>query len=405
MQKSKLEFYQRKYSDALFKDVIPFWLEHGMDSEYGGIYTCVDRVGTLYNTDKSVWFQGRAAWIFAKLCSEYGVREEWKNASLSCLNFLRSHCIDPTDRRMFFITTKDGKPLRKRRYFFSETFYVIAAAQAAAVFGEADWLDEARVYFDLLYKIYKDPTSDPYKITPKYYVDNRPTRDLATPMILLNVSHVLIECDPTNAATYQAAAQHFTNDIFKYSYKDDFEIFLETTGYNGEFLHDVTSGRTVNPGHSIEAAWFLLKQAQMTNDLALAERSERVFNRAMDIGWDKEFGGGILAFTDILGFPPEQLEHDMKLWWPTNEAMICSLLLYEHTGNQKYFDVFEETDRYAFSKFADPEFGEWFGYLHRDGTPTLPPCKGNLFKGPFHIPRMLIMVEHCMQRLAEKTTD
>lgn len=394
--------YLKKYQNALFEDNIPFWLEHGMDPVNGGISTCLDRAGKLYNTDKSVWFQGRAAWIFSKLCCEYGIREEWKAAALSCLHFLKDHCIDPADRRMYFMTTADGKPLRKRRYFFSETFYIIAAAQAAACFNEPGWLDQARFYFDFLDRIYLDPATDPYKITPKYIAENRPARGLANPMILLNVAHTMIECDPTNATRYRAAARQYTADIFKYSYSDEFEIFLETTGSNGEFLRDITSGRTVNPGHSIETAWFLLKQAQATDDAGLAKKAEHVFNRAMQLGWDEDYGGGVLAFIDILGFPPEQLEHDMKLWWPTTEAMICSLLLYEHTGNQQYFEWFKTVDSYAFEKFADPEYGEWFGYLHRDGTPTLPPCKGNLFKGPFHIPRMLIMVERCLNRLAEK---
>ncbi|MHC1772036.1 MAG: AGE family epimerase/isomerase [Flexilinea sp.] len=398
MQTDLFRNYRKKYSDTLFQDCIPFWMTNGLDKVNGGISTYLDRKGSLYVTDKSVWFQGRSAWIFAHLCNEYGFRQEWKDASLSCLKFLIQHCIDPTDKRMYFMVTSDGKPLRKRRYYFSETFFIMAAAEAGKAFNDPDLLEQARIYYDFLMKIYRNPSYDPYKITPKFYSENRPMRSLAFPMILLNVTDIMLQCDPENSAKYEASAKELADDILKYNFNRDYQVLFETVGENGEFLKDVSLGRTVNPGHSIEASWFLLKQAQKTNDHKLASVAEGLFNRSIELGWDDEFGG-IYSFIDILGFPPEQLEHDMKLWWPITEALICSILFYEDTGNQKYFDWFERIDQFAFSKFADPEYGEWYGYLHRDGTPTLPPCKGNLFKGPFHIPRMLIMVERCLSRL------
>ncbi len=401
MQKEWIYSIQKKYADALLTDCIPFWLKNGMDSAHNGIYTCLDRKGTLYGTDKSVWFQGRSAWIFAYLCNQYGMQPEWKNAANSCLDFIGHHCIDPEDNRMYFTVTADGKPLRKRRYYFSETFYIIAAAEAGKAFGEQNLLDQAYKYFQFLMDIFHDPAKDPYKITPKFYQETRPTKSLAFPMILLNVCHILLENDPEHQSIYAAAAKELTDEILRFSFNTEYNVLFETTGKNGEFLRDISSGRTVNPGHSMEAAWFLLRQAQLTQDADLAKKTEMIFRNSLELGWDNEFGG-VYSFIDILGFPPEQLEHDMKLWWPVTEALIASLLFYEQTGNELYLDWFKKIDQYAFSHFADPEFGEWYGYLHRDGTPTLPPCKGNLFKGPFHIPRMLIIVERCLNRLALK---
>ena len=54
-----------EYKMRLTESVLSFWLKYGMDSENGGIYTALDRDGTLLDTDKSVWFQGRALWSFA----------------------------------------------------------------------------------------------------------------------------------------------------------------------------------------------------------------------------------------------------------------------------------------------------------------------------------------------------
>ena len=103
-----------------------------------------------------------------------------------------------------------------------------------------------------------------------------------------------------------------------------------------------------------------------------------------------------------MGKPPEAYEHDMKLWWPHNEILIASMLFYRDTGDEYYLDWFYRTLDYCEKHFADPEYGEWYGYLRRDGQPTEPPCKGSTFKGPFHVPRSLILVDKLMDQVEAK---
>ena len=144
--------------------------------------------------------------------------------------------------------------------------------------------------------------------------------------------------------------------------------------------------------------WFLLEQAKRTGDTALVEKAETIFNRAINAGWDKEYGG-LLYFIDCLGRPPEAYEHDMKLWWPHDEILISSLMLFRDTGKEEYLDWFFKTLDYCKAHFSDPAYGEWYGYLRRDGKPTEPPCKGSTFKGPFHLPRMLGKVDGMLGEL------
>ena len=147
--------------------------------------------------------------------------------------------------------------------------------------------------------------------------------------------------------------------------------------------------------------WFLLEHAKRTGDAELVSKAAQIFDWAIEAGWDKEYGG-LLYFIDCLGKPPEAYEHDMKLWWPHNEIMIASLMLYRDTGDEKYFDWFEKDIDYCKAHFADPEYGEWYGYLRRDGLPTQPSTKGSTFKGPFHLPRALIMCDQMLGELLEK---
>ena len=388
--------YQQMFRSELDR-CIDFWLKNGKDSQFGGVYTCLDRTGKIYSTDKSVWMQGRCGWIFARLCNLYGAKPEWLEMSGSCVNFIDCHCIDG-DGRMFFTVTKDGKPLRKRRYFFSETFSVIAHAEYAKAIGDPEIMEFARKQFEFVDAMYRDRANDPYKITPKTYAETRAARSLAEPMILLNLTQVLRACDPEHKEEYHAYAKRYINDILIYHWKADQKMLLETVGPNGEFLDDCTAGRLINPGHDIEASWFILTEAIDTNDEELAKKAEQIFCDAVERGRDETYGG-LLYFVDAYHFPPEQYEHDMKLWWVHNEAVIASLMLYCHTGNDKYADLFREFTEYAFQVFSDPENGEWYGYLRRDGKPTEPPCKGSTYKGPFHLPRMLMTVDTLLSRL------
>ncbi|MDD7341401.1 MAG: AGE family epimerase/isomerase [Firmicutes bacterium] len=371
---------------------VNFWLKNGMDSVHGGVYTCLDRTGKIFSTDKSVWMQGRCGWIFAFLCSRYGVKPEWLAASKSCLDFMEKYCINRgAGDRMYFTVTEDGQPLRQRRYCFSEAFYAMANAEYYGVTGEKECLDRARRAYDLYWEL-NHGMADPTGLGPKTLPETRTGRSFGIPMIYLNVTSVLMRVDPEHRKLYEERAKSCVDDIFAYHVHPELKCVLENVGPNGEARLNYTEGRIVNPGHDIEGVWFLLEQAARTNDPSLVEKAETIFNWAITAGWDKEYGG-LLYFVDCLGNPPEAYEHDMKLWWPHDEILIASLMLYRDTGKQEYLDWFYKTLDYSKAHFSDPEYGEWYGYLRRDGKPTEPACKGSTFKGPFHLPRMLILVD------------
>ena len=371
---------------------VNFWLKNGMDSVHGGVYTCLDRMGKIFSTDKSVWMQGRCGWIFAFLCSRYGVKPEWLAASKSCLDFMEKYCINRgAGDRMYFTVTEDGQPLRQRRYCFSEAFYAMANAEYYGVTGEKECLDRARRAYDLYWEL-NHGMADPTGLGPKTIPETRTGRSFGIPMIYLNVTSVLMRVDPEHRKLYEERAKSCVDDIFAYHVHPELKCVLENVGPNGEARLNYTEGRIVNPGHDIEGVWFLLEQAARTNDPSLVEKAETIFNWAITAGWDKEYGG-LLYFVDCLGNPPEAYEHDMKLWWPHDEILIASLMLYRDTGKQEYLDWFYKTLDYSKAHFSDPEYGEWYGYLRRDGKPTEPACKGSTFKGPFHLPRMLILVD------------
>ena len=398
--KARLQSHQKWIQEELERS-IRFWMKNGMDPVHGGVYTCLDREGKVFSTDKSVWMQGRCAWIFAYLCHVYGVKEEWLAASKSCLDFMERYCINrAAGNRMYFTVTGDGKPLRQRRYCFSEGFYAIANAEYYGVTGDKACLERARAAYDLIWNLNQGLVADPTGMGPKTIPETRSGRALANPMIYLNITSVLRRVDPEQDALYSERAAQCVDEIFKYHVKPELKCVLENVAEDGTPRLYYTEGRTVNPGHDIEGVWFLLEHAKRTGDKELVEKAAQIFDWAIEAGWDTEYGG-LLYFTDCLKKPPEAYEHDMKLWWPHNEIMISSLMLYRDTGREKYLDWFDKTLEYCKAHFADPEYGEWYGYLRRDGLPTQPSTKGSTFKGPFHLPRALIMCDAMLGQLLE----
>ncbi len=380
---------------------VEFWLKNGMDPVHGGIYTCLDRKGEVYSTDKSVWMQGRCAWMFAYLCGVYGKKQAWLDAGKSCLDFMEKYCLNrAAGNRMYFTVTEDGRPLRQRRYCFSEAFYAMANAEYYGLTGEPEYLERARAAYSLYWDLghgMKDPTG----LGPKTIPETRTGRAFASPMIILNVSDVLIRNDPERRALYEERAARSVDEIFRYHVKPELKCLLENVDMDGTPRLYYTEGRTVNPGHDIEGAWFLLNHARRTGDRALVGKAAQIFDWAFEAGWDSEYGG-LFYFIDALGKPPEAYEHDMKLWWPHTEILIAGIMLYHDTGEEKYLDAFYKTLDYCREHFSDPEFGEWYGYLRRDGLPTMPSTKGSTFKGPFHLPRCLAMVDTTIARILSR---
>ena len=239
---------------------------------------------------------------------------------------------------------------------------------------------------------------DPTGLGPKTIPETRSGRALADPMIFLNIIGIMRRVDPANTEEYDGHARECTDTIVRYHYRPELGCTLESVNAEGQPELDYTAGRVVNPGHDIECSWFMMDEANYRGDEELHKTAEQIFRLAIEAGWDKEYGG-LLYFIDACGKPTEAYEHDMKLWWPHNEIMIAASKAYRDTGDEYYLNWLLKTIEYSKAHFADPEYGEWYGYLRRDGLPTMPSTKGSTFKGPFHVPRALSMTERTLTEI------
>ena len=381
------------YRDGLLDDTLPLWWRHAPDAEHGGYFSALDRQGNVIDTDKAIWIQGRFAWLLSTLYVQVQARDEWLRTARSGIEFLLRHGFD-SDGRMFFQVTRDGRPLRKRRYVYSEMFAVMALAAYAQAADDRSLAQRAEELFRSTTRLLTTAGA----LAPKVDPQSRPSRSFGVPMILLNTAQVLR--DTLNSDQAVPWIDWSIEQIRRYHLNDQHRAVLETAGPDGELI-DHYDGRMLNPGHAIEGAWFILREARHRGgDARLIELGTRMLDWMWAWGWDEQFGG-ILYFRDVRGLPVQEYWHDMKFWWPQNEAILATLFAFCLTGQPRFAQWHAQIHDWAYRHFPDAEYGEWYGYLHRDGRISST-AKGTMWKGPFHLPRMQLIGWRLLEDLAKK---
>ncbi|WP_461791683.1 AGE family epimerase/isomerase [Pedobacter sp.] len=381
MNRAYFEELYRFYDKQLLEDTIPFWFPRSFDHEHGGFLLMRDEDGTLIDDDKAVWIQGRATWTLSTLYDTVEQRSEWLAGAKLGYDFLLKHCFDGNGK-MYFHVARDGSPIRMRRYYYSETFAVLAFSAYAKASGD----EEAKKHAIELFQKTVYYATTPDLVVPKF-TDVRPAKGLGLPMIMMYITQQMRACFGNEIGNINCTEliDGWIAEVERDFVKDDIRCVMEQVAPDGQII-DHIDGRTLNPGHAIECGWFILHEAkQRNNDARLIVLGCKMIDYMWERGWDKEYGG-IIYFRDVYNKPVQEYWQDMKFWWPQNETIVATLLAYTITGNEKYAEWHKLVHDYAYKNFHDSKNGEWFGYLHRDGR-VAQTAKGNLYKGPFHLPR------------------
>ncbi|MCH4155162.1 MAG: AGE family epimerase/isomerase [Muribaculaceae bacterium] len=379
-----------QYKSELFDSVLPFWLEKSQDKDFGGYFTCLDRDGSVFDTDKFVWLQGREVWLFSMLYNKVEHRKEWLDCAVQGGEFLKKYGHDG-NFNWYFSLTRDGKPIVDPYNIFSYTFATMAFGQLSIATGNKEYADIAKKTFDIILSKVQNPKGKWNKL----HEGTRPLKNFALPMILCNLAlEIESLLDPAYLNQTIETCIHEVMDVFVRPELGG--IVVENVLENGD-LADCFEGRHMNPGHSIEAMWFIMDLGKRLNRPDLIEKAKNTALTMFNYGWDKEFGG-IYYFMDRKGCPPQELEWDQKLWWVHIETLICMLKGYQLTGDKQCLDTFLKVHDYVWTHFKDPDYPEWFGYLNRRGEVLLP-LKGGKWKGCFHVPRGLYQCWQTLEKL------
>jgi N-acylglucosamine 2-epimerase len=384
--------YAKLYRENLLNDIIPFWLNNSKDEKFGGYFTCLDTKGKVYDTDKFAWLQCREVWCFAMLYNNVEKKQEWLDFAVDGAEFMKNHGRD-AHGNWYFSLDREGVPLTQPHNIFSDCFAAMAFGQLYHATNNKEYANIAVDTFHNILKRQERPKGKYSKLFP----GTRDLKSFALPMILCNlvleIEHLL---DPCLVDDTIAKGIHSVMNVF---YQSDSGLILENVAMDGAFS-DSFEGRLVNPGHGIESMWFIMDLATRLQDKELIKKAVDITINILEYGWDKEHDG-IFYFLDIKGHPPQQLEWDQKLWWVHLETIVSLLKGYHLTGDERCWKWFEKVHEYTWKHFPDPQNGEWFGYLDRQGDVLLP-LKGGKWKGCFHVPRGLYQSWKILEAIEKK---
>ncbi len=371
------------YAQELVNEVLPFWVKNSPDSVNGGFFTCLDASGKVFDTDKFMWLQGRQVWCLSYMYHHLKPEQQWLDMAIQGADFMLKHGRD-NEGNWYFSLDQMGRPLVQPYNIFSDCFATMALAALDRVCPGKGYGEVAVETFDNIIARRQNPKG----AYNKNYPGTRPMRNFSLPMILCNLAleleHV-IGSDAVNA--FIPEVLHEVMDIF---YQPELGVILENVAEDGSLV-DSFDGRLLNPGHAIEAMWFVMDIGHRIGNKKLIAQATQIMLNTLQKGWDNEYGG-IFYFLDLHGHPPQQLEWDQKLWWVHVETLVALAKGYQYTGNQDCLRWFMKVHEYSWQHFRDDKNGgEWYGYLNRQGEVLLH-LKGGKWKGCFHVPRALYQI-------------
>ena len=380
------------YKDTLLDNILPFWEQNSIDWEQGGYFTCLARSGKVYDTDKFIWLQNRQVWTFSMLYNRVEQRSEWLKIAGHGASFLAEHGRDPQGN-WYFALDRSGQPLVQPYNIFSDCFAAMAFSQYALADGESWAKDVAlQAYQNVLRR--KDDPKGQYN---KTYPGTRSLKSLAVPMILANLTLEMAWLLPSDEL--DRVLDLTVREVMTDFLDPERGLMYENVAPDGSHV-DCFEGRSINPGHGIEAMWFIMEIANRRQDLATINQAVDVVLNILNFAWDDRYGG-IYYFMDADGHPPQQLEWDQKLWWVHVETLVALAMGYRLTGREECWTWYQRVHEYTWTHFADAEHGEWFGYLNRQGEVLLD-LKGGKWKGCFHLPRALLMCWQQFEALGQR---
>lgn len=389
--KTRFVDLQAIYRAELLERSIPFWLKHAIDRQNGGILTCISDEGQVLSTDKYMWSQLRAIWTFAALYNRIEARPEWLEAARSIFEFVKKYGRDEAGQWVFAVD-KNGRVLQGATSIYADGFAIYGLTELARAAGNQEAIALALETYHNVQRRLATPGS--YQTAP--YPLPKGVKAHGISMIFAHVfnelGHFLGDEQIIQASLHHAAE---VMDVYR---RPEQQMLFEFMSLDNALL-DSPRGRAVVPGHAIESMWFMIHIYRQLGDKARIRQAIETIKWHIELGWDEEYGGILLAL-DAEGGRPWWNFADSKIWWPHTEALYALLLAYELSGEQWALNWFERVHNYAFTHYPVPQHGEWTQKLDRRGnkltkTVALP------VKDPFHLPRSLIYCLDVLQRLED----
>lgn len=405
-----LRYYKEDLEDTLKNYIIPFWLKHSIDTEFGGYLTSFDEKGIFDgNGIKNIVTQSRMVWGYSHLLPYAAEQDKiaMKVAAHNGMLFLIEKFWDAEFGGFYWLLNRDGSVKDNAKLTYGEGFAIYALSEYYLTFKDDRALKYAKLGFDYLQKYATDTFNGGYFENIERNWELSPNGVQAGNRKSLDIHMHLLEAFTTlYAATgeelhkrklqevYNLIKTHMVNFDKGYGYNQFDSNFQKLPAINiprtwnaeresNESISVPTD--TTSYGHNVELSWL--------GDLALkgiGSRKEedtvllrRLLDHALAYGYDTAYGG---IYRD--GIADQKAVILDKEWWQNFESMTGFLNGYVLYSDTRYLDAFIEIWAFIKAHFMNYELGESRQLLDRTGKPIIANL-GNPWKGIYHTGRAI----------------
>ena len=383
----------------ILEDIMHFWDSRCLDRENGGYITCFDRQGNITDTNKYVWFQGRQLYAYSLLYNRIQKRDAWLDLAKAGYDFLLRHAYAGNGRWNFELT-REGKVITGTNSIYSD--YHVAQGLAEYLYAAGCSDEQGMEILEATFSAIEKNTMD-WEFKDVFENTWSPSL-IWHDMHLTALNTAFIAGQALGRSRVKAFEEYCLDKILKWFMREEKQLIFEAVTRENQ-LEISPVGLFINPGHSLESMWFCLETGRLHEDRVVIQKALQGVDWTYRVGWDNVHGG-IFAYLNAEGSTPEPFDWhretntfwDDKIWWVNCESLCCFAVSYAASLEKKHLDMFEKQYDFCMQHFYDPEYGEWYERLYRDGSVKISD-KGTKWKCAFHLVRSLVQVVTAFERM------
>lgn len=386
------------YQQALLRQVVPFWLKHGRDSQCGGYFDLLSATGEVIEGDKFVTQQAQQVWAFAWLYNTLDGQPAWLEHARHGATFLNQFahtdtlaCYAQLDRR--------GRRVALATDLLPDCSVIMAYAQFHWATADDEWAMLAKQTLSNLLQRREAIRAEQVSAIGSL----RQVWHLHEPVALLKT---LLDIQPLlDEDTWKQQTDSVVQDLLHEFVDRRADVLRESILPEGSFIN-TPEGRRLNVGLTFQTVSYLLdfyagslQQKVGTNShRKLATQVVGWCLRLCEQAWD-ETSGGLNQYVDIKQQPLIYPDWQQKWAWVQVEAMVASVKSYFHTRQPDCLKWFKRIHDYTFHHFPDMKHPGWHLAIDSHNQPLLSakaiPLTGcfSLIRGLAEIAQLLVKCE------------
>jgi len=396
---------RQRVETELRTNILPFWLEHAIDEQYGGFRGQIANDLTIDPfAHKGLILNARILWTFSKAFSVY--REDvYQQTARRAYDYITEHFWDTEFDGFFWLVDYLGRPAESKKRIYGQAFALYTLAEYHRASGDQEALRRAIRLFEVIESASHDAHHRGYFETYERdwtlareqrlsKVDMDEKKSMNTHLHLLEAYANLLRCwDNRKAADPKTGGPRYA---LRNRLKELLRIFLERiidreSHHLRMFFDEAWRSKSnhISFGHDIEGTWLLCEAAEILGDQQILakvrQESVAMAQAVLDQAVDPD--GGLVYEAD-----PTGIIDSGKEWWPQAEAVVGFLNAYQLSGRERFRRAAEKSWDFIEKYIVDRRHGEWFWKVSREGIPSQDKFKVDQWKCPYHNSRMCFEV-------------